>query len=68
VIVSHDLNLIRCADRICVVDSGRIVELGTHDDLLRAGGLYADLYARQFATHRSPVHPPAEAGSWRAGR
>jgi ABC-type multidrug transport system fused ATPase/permease subunit len=67
VIVSHDLNLIRCADRICVVDSGRIVELGTHDDLLRAGGLYADLYARQFVTRRSPVHPQADVGSWSAG-
>jgi ABC-type multidrug transport system fused ATPase/permease subunit len=70
-IVSHDLNLIRRADRICVVASGRIVELGTHDDLLRAGGWYADLYARQFAAPVPPavdglVRPPVDAGSGRA--
>ena len=35
-------------DRIVVLDQGRIVEEGTHDALLVAGGLYADLYVRQF--------------------
>ncbi|GIV96825.1 MAG: hypothetical protein KatS3mg057_1482 [Herpetosiphonaceae bacterium] len=47
-IVSHDLNLIRHADRIIVIDAGQIVETGTHRELLSAGGLYAHLYFKQF--------------------
>jgi hypothetical protein len=48
VIVSHDLNLIRSVDRVLVVSAGRILEEGSPADLLASGGLYADLYARQF--------------------
>ncbi len=48
IIISHDLNLIRRAGKICVVDAGRIVETGTHSQLLRAGGRYAELHDRQF--------------------
>jgi ABC-type multidrug transport system fused ATPase/permease subunit len=40
---------VRAADQILVVDEGRIVERGTHDSLLDAGGLYADLYRTQLA-------------------
>ena len=40
-IIAHRLSTIRSADRIAVVDDGRIVEIGTHDDLVSAGGLYA---------------------------
>jgi ABC-type multidrug transport system fused ATPase/permease subunit len=47
-IISHDLNLIRFADRILVLEGGRISQEGTHQELLDCGGLYADLYARQF--------------------
>jgi ABC-type multidrug transport system fused ATPase/permease subunit len=47
-IVSHDLNLIRDVDRILVISAGRILEEGSPADLLASGGLYADLYARQF--------------------
>lgn len=43
VIISHDPSLVRCSDRILVVDDGRIVEEGTHADLQRAGGLYTEL-------------------------
>jgi ATP-binding cassette subfamily B protein len=39
---------VRDADLICVVEGGRIVERGTHEQLLRAGGLYRTLYERQF--------------------
>jgi ABC-type multidrug transport system fused ATPase/permease subunit len=47
-IISHDLNLIRHADQILVVKDGQIAETGTHKELLQAGGVYADLYTRQF--------------------
>jgi ABC-type multidrug transport system fused ATPase/permease subunit len=47
-IVSHDFNLIRGVDRILALSAGQILEEGTPEDLLARGGLYADLYARQF--------------------
>jgi ABC-type multidrug transport system fused ATPase/permease subunit len=43
IIISHDLDLIQCADRIFVIDGGRIVESGRHEELVDQGGLYADL-------------------------
>lgn len=48
-VIAHRLSTIRGADQILVVDDGRIVERGTHDELLAAGGHYADLYRTQFA-------------------
>jgi ATP-binding cassette subfamily B protein/subfamily B ATP-binding cassette protein MsbA len=48
VVIAHRLSTIRNADEILVVDSGRIVEHGTHASLLASGGLYSDLYLRQF--------------------
>ncbi|MEO5860363.1 MAG: ABC transporter ATP-binding protein [Pyrinomonadaceae bacterium] len=46
-IVSHRISTIRDADLICVMADGRIIERGTHDELLRLDGEYADLYERQ---------------------
>lgn len=47
IIISHRISTVRTADQIVVLDDGRIVERGTHDALLAAGGLYTDLYERQ---------------------
>jgi ATP-binding cassette subfamily B protein len=47
--IAHRLSTIRDADRILVVDDGRIAESGTHEELLGLGGRYADLYRTQFA-------------------
>ena len=47
-VIAHRLSTIRAADEILVVDAGRIVERGTHAELLAAGGRYAELYRTQF--------------------
>jgi ABC-type multidrug transport system fused ATPase/permease subunit len=47
IIISHELNLIRDADKIIVIKEGEIEQMGRHDELIRAGGLYANLYAMQ---------------------
>ncbi len=47
-IVSHRVSTIRDADLICVLHDGRIVERGTHDELIKFGGEYNDLYQRQL--------------------
>lgn len=54
VVIAHRLSTIRAADQILVLDAGRIVERGTHDELLDAGGLYADLY-RTLVRGGTPV-------------
>jgi len=48
IVIAHRLSTVRMADRIFVIDGGRIVEQGSHTDLLQNKGLYAQLYERQF--------------------
>jgi ABC-type multidrug transport system fused ATPase/permease subunit len=48
IIIAHRLSTLRNVDRIIVMDQGRIVETGTHTQLLIAGGLYAELYNSQM--------------------
>jgi ATP-binding cassette subfamily B protein len=53
-VIAHRLSTVREADQILVLDRGRIVERGTHAELVARGGLYSELYRTQFATADSP--------------
>ena len=48
IVIAHRLSTIRDADLILVIEDGRVVEQGTHPQLLAAGGRYAELYETQF--------------------
>lgn len=55
-VIAHRLSTVRAADQILIVEAGRVVERGTHDELLALDGRYAHLYRTQFAGDPLPVH------------
>jgi ATP-binding cassette subfamily B protein len=66
-VIAHRLSTVREADQILVMESGQVAETGTHEELLAAGGLYAELYITQFKGQeaqpnggRHPAASPAE--------
>lgn len=61
-VIAHRLSTVRDADQILVLDGGKIVEQGRHEELVAAGGLYAELYRTQFAVADSPVPYVDEVG------
>jgi len=54
-VIAHRLATVRDADEIVVLDAGRIVQRGSHEELLRAGGLYRRLYDLQFRSEELAV-------------
>jgi len=62
--IAHRLSTVLAADRLLVLDGGRLVETGTHQQLLARGGLYAELYEIQFKPQLTGAVPsPDDAPS-----
>ena len=59
IVIAHRLSTVREADQILVLDAGRVVEHGRHDELLAADGLYAELYRTQFE-RQAPLEPAVD--------
>ena len=59
--IAHRLSTVRRADLILLMEEGRIVERGTHDELMSAGGLYREMVVRQMESHSRAENGVLEA-------
>lgn len=62
-IVAHRLSTIESADKIIVLDTGRLVEQGTHKELIRKNGLYAHLVNKQIHSKNDEIATPTKSGA-----
>ena len=60
-VIAHRLSTVRRADQILVIDNGRILERGTHDELYALGGRYWELYTRQYGVESNRLVEPGES-------
>jgi ATP-binding cassette, subfamily B, bacterial len=63
ILISHRFSTVRHADRICVLEGGRVVELGTHDELIAAGGRYKTMFDLQASRFGAEQPQPGEEGA-----
>jgi ATP-binding cassette subfamily B protein len=66
-LISHRFSSVRSADRIYVLDRGRVVEHGSHDELMELGGRYAELFTLQAAAYLGQEEPSAKAAKDASG-
>ncbi|VDM81381.1 unnamed protein product, partial [Strongylus vulgaris] len=57
ILIAHRLSTVEKADKIIVINKGKVEQIGTHDELLRQPGTYATLVARQMMGDQRPSHP-----------
>jgi ATP-binding cassette subfamily B protein len=58
-LVSHRFSTVRSADRIYVLDQGKVIESGNHEQLMARGGRYAELFDLQASAYRTPLEVAA---------
>ena len=67
-VIAHRLSTIRRAEQILVVEEGRIMERGTHEQLFELGGRYHELYSKQYGLETNLFLAPGEGGGAESGR